>query len=54
MATPSGAPGQVKYIIGKSQPLNIGIGKHLLAVGAQVSSGEESNLQPCTTWTLLP
>jgi hypothetical protein len=54
MATPSGAPAQVKYIIGKSQPLNIGIGKHLLAVSAQVSSGEESNLQPCTTWTLLP
>jgi hypothetical protein len=51
---PSGASGQVKDIIGKSQPLNIGAGKHLLAISAQMSSGEESSLQPSTTWTVLP
>jgi hypothetical protein len=51
---PSGASGKIKDITGKSQPLNIGNGKHLLAVSAQMSSGEESSLQACTTWTLLP
>ena len=51
---PSGASRPVKDIIGKSEPLNIGTGKHLLAVSAQMSSGEESSLQLCTTWTLLP
>ena len=51
---PSGASGQVKDIIGKSQPLKIEAGKHLLAISAQMSSGEESSLQPCATWMLLP
>jgi hypothetical protein len=51
---PSGASGPVKDIIGKSPQLNIRTGKHLLAVSAQMSSGEESSLQLCTTWTLLP
>ena len=51
---PSGASEHVKGIIGKSQPLEIGAGKHLLAISAQMSSGEESSLQPCATWTLLP
>jgi hypothetical protein len=51
---PSGAAGQVRDITGKSQPLKIGTGKHLLAISAQMSGGEESTLQPCPTWTLLP
>ena len=51
---PNGATGPVKDITGKSQPLNIGAGKRLLAVSAQMSSGEESDLQLCTTWTFAP
>src|ERR1700722_5973213 len=51
---PTGASGPVKDIEGRSQPLNLGTGKHLLAVSAQLSSGEESSLQLCTTWTLVP
>lgn len=44
----------VKDISGKSQPLSIGTGKHLLSVSAQMSSGEESDMQQCTAWTFLP
>ena len=51
---PSGASGPIRDIVGKSQELNIGTGKRLLAVSAQMSSGEESNMQECTASTLLP
>jgi hypothetical protein len=51
---PSGASGPIRDIIGKSQPLNIKTGKRLLAVSAQMSSGEESNIQECIVRTALP
>jgi hypothetical protein len=51
---PSGASGPIRDIIGKSQPLNIGTGQGLLAVSAQMSGGEESNMQECTARTILP
>jgi hypothetical protein len=41
-------------ITGKSQPVMLGTGKHLLAVSAQMANGQESDMQACTTWTLLP
>ena len=51
---PAGAHTLTKDIVGKSQPLAIGSGKHVLAVSAQTASGEESTLQECTAGTILP
>jgi hypothetical protein len=51
---PSGATGPIRDIIGKSQPLSIRTGKRLLAVSAQMSSGEESNMQECVARTIPP
>jgi hypothetical protein len=51
---PAGAHSLTKDIVGKSQPLAIGSGKHVLAVSAQTASGEESTLQDCTAGTILP
>jgi hypothetical protein len=51
---PTGAHGPFRDIVGRSEPLTIGTGKHVLAVSAQMSSGQESNMQECTTGTILP
>lgn len=51
---PTGANTPVRDIIGRSQPLTIGTGKHMFAVSAQMSSGQESNMQECTAGTILP
>jgi hypothetical protein len=51
---PAGAHSLTKDIVGKSQPLAIGSGRHVLAVSAQTASGEESSLQECTAGTILP
>jgi hypothetical protein len=51
---PTGAYSLTKDIAGKSQPLTIGRGNHTLAASAQMSSGEESSMQECTTGTILP
>jgi hypothetical protein len=51
---PIGAHTPVRDIIGRSQPLTIGTGKHVLAVSAQMSSGQESKMQECTAGTILP
>jgi hypothetical protein len=51
---PPGAHSPFKDMVGKSQPLTIARGKHMLAVSAQMSSGEESNMQECTVGTILP
>ncbi len=51
---PAGAHSLTRDIVGKSQPLTIGSGKHVLAVSAQMSSGEESNMQECTAGAILP
>jgi hypothetical protein len=51
---PPGAHSLIKDIVGKSQPLTIGRGKHMLAVSAQMSDGKESNMQDCTAGTILP
>jgi hypothetical protein len=51
---PAGAHSLTKDIVGKSQPLAIESGKHVLAVSAQTASGEESSLQECTAGTVLP
>jgi hypothetical protein len=51
---PTGAQTLVRDIIGRSEPLTIGTGKHVLAVSAQMSSGQESNMQECTAGTILP
>ena len=51
---PAGAHSLTKDIVGKSQPLAISSGKHVLAVSAQTASGEESSLQECTAGMVLP
>jgi hypothetical protein len=51
---PAGAHALFKDIVGKSQPLAIGSGKHVLAVSAETASGQESSLQECTAGTVLP
>jgi hypothetical protein len=51
---PTGAHSLTKDIVGKSQPLAIKSGKHVLAVSAETASGQESSLQECTTGTVLP
>jgi hypothetical protein len=51
---PVGAHSLTKDIVGNSQPLAIGSGKHILAVSAETSSGQESSLQECTAGTILP
>jgi hypothetical protein len=51
---PAGAHLLTKDIVGKSQPLAIGSGKHVLAVSAETASGQESSLQECTAGTVLP
>jgi hypothetical protein len=51
---PTGAHTLTKDIVGKSQPLAIGSGKHVLAVSAQTASGQESSLQECTAGMILP
>jgi len=51
---PSGAHTPVRDIVGRSQLVTIETGKHVLAVSAQMSSGEESNMQQCTAGTILP
>jgi hypothetical protein len=51
---PTGAHSLTRDIVGKSQPIDIGGGKHVLAVSAQMSTGEESNMQECTAGVILP
>jgi len=51
---PTGAHTLLRDIVGRSQPLTIGTGQHVLAVSAQMSSGQESNMQECTAGTILP
>jgi hypothetical protein len=51
---PPGAAGPVKGITGDSQPLLFETGKHLIAVTAQMASGEESNARSATAWAQVP
>jgi hypothetical protein len=51
---PTAARTPFRDIVGRSQPLTIGTGKHVLAVSAQMSNGQESNMQECTAGTILP
>jgi hypothetical protein len=51
---PPGACGPVKSITGDSQPLLFESGKHLFAVTAQLTGGEESDPRACKTWAAVP
>lgn len=46
---PANARGKVKHITGKSKPLLLAAGKHMIAVTAVWNTGAESNLYGSTT-----
>lgn len=51
---PDGANGFKKGITVTTPPLLFEPGKHLLAVTAQMSKGDESDPNKCTTWVEIP
>jgi hypothetical protein len=51
---PPGASTPAKGITGDSQPLLFESGKHLFAVTAQMTGGEESNPRACSSWASVP
>jgi len=51
---PAGATGLVKGISAKTESFLFGRGRHRLAVSAQMSNGEESDLSKCTTIVKIP
>lgn len=53
-APPAGASGLVKGITATTPVLVFEPGKHLLAVTAQMSKGDESDPNKCTIWVDIP
>jgi hypothetical protein len=51
---PAGATGVVKDIKATTPPLLFEPGKHLLAVTAQMTKGDESDPNKCTIWVEIP